>query len=661
MSVFIQGVDKPTEISKLALREDTLEKQIRSSGLREADLEKQVLGLQQSLRNASRLESMVQDLQAQVADQEKQMTFWHEALQQHLQAANTCPFQLHDFSKLSMIRAGWTWDMNHLNFEKSKFTGWSDGRDVGTMTFRIPSAGSLTLLVTNTHFDAADPDNFVRVFLNHDLVVEIPHAEAQQVCLTVEAGDELTLVEIFAQIQLSSLELECLPPAKSTSSATLGSAASGMCRRDQQVWVPASRYSCSRKQPQLAPGQIERVLNETRAIVRLTNQSSGPTSQYKIVRASRTFLDSSGNAPNCQEFEFRRQSIGIVLVINAEFQARYVSQIKSQRCFASWRGYDHVILDTKDFPTCAKYASGKGEPGNGHADWRDFFFQKHCVIAEFLGQQVAGYVAVVIDGDVVAAALERGVEEWTRIDADIQFYERIWCTEIAAGNYIVRNTPWARAFLHKWASYVDDQPSGFSSSDNGAIHLHIVRTLQLEGAENCAKMYHGISSNLSQVSELDHDLDGYFKFVNCTRRLLGPPRLWHAHDGGRLAMWGRAHFFVADGVYLAMISSDYFGPVFHHGIKEQSVVLKEYYSDLDQCKVRPSKRFTREQFIRKIFSQVDWLTSYLARLGVTFPEVARGQAGNCTETKCFKPCVLTLSCPLLKHGEAPLPHQLLSS
>ena len=36
---------------------------------------------------------------------------------------------------------------------------------------------------------------------------------------------------------------------------------------------------------------------------------------------------------------------------------------------------------------------------------------------------------------------------------------------------MVRNTPFARDFLMRWAEYYDRRPSGFSSADNGAIQL----------------------------------------------------------------------------------------------------------------------------------------------------------------------------------------------
>ena len=41
----------------------------------------------------------------------------------------------------------------------------------------------------------------------------------------------------------------------------------------------------------------------------------------------------------------------------------------------------------------------------------------------------------------------------------------------ASGNYMVRNTPFSRDFLMRWAKYYDRRPKGFSSADNGAIQL----------------------------------------------------------------------------------------------------------------------------------------------------------------------------------------------
>ena len=51
-----------------------------------------------------------------------------------------------------------------------------------------------------------------------------------------------------------------------------------------------------------------------------------------------------------------------------------------------------------------------------------------------------------------------------------------------AGNYMVRNTAPTRAFLDRWSEYWRQMPRGYSSSDNGALHLHLLREASLEAA-----------------------------------------------------------------------------------------------------------------------------------------------------------------------------------
>merc|ERR1712106_1307823 len=111
------------------------------------------------------------------------------------------------------------------------------------------------------------------------------------------------------------------------------------------------------------------------------------------------------------------------------------------------------------------------------------------------------------------------------------------------------------------------QPNGFSSYDNGAIHLHLIKTLELKGVEKCTGLYTALNSYNGSF------LDDYFGFVKCTKDVLGPPRLWSTSDGGKIAFWGKLHFFIADGVYLGTVSVYFYGPVFHHGINDAAMVI----------------------------------------------------------------------------------------
>ena len=141
---------------------------------------------------------------------------------------------------------------------------------------------------------------------------------------------------------------------------------------------------------------------------------------------------------------------------------------------------------------------------------------KHCLVAEYMELQPANTVMVVLDADVVPTTLDRGFDEWLAHNADLQFYDRMPNNEIAAGNYVARNTPWARDFLRGWATWARRIPRGFSSADNGAIHLHLIQMLGLEeSGGKCHQQYNNLVDGVN-------NLDPYFAFVQCCRDVLGP-------------------------------------------------------------------------------------------------------------------------------------------
>eukprot|EP00439_Symbiodinium_sp_Y106_P083430 s585_g23.t1 len=196
---------------------------------------------------------------------------------------------------------------------------------------------------------------------------------------------------------------------------------------------------------------------------------------------------------------------------------RYANQIQSVRCYARAQGYDLWLLSGGEFTTCAELWKAQ----NG------YFFLKHCAAASLLQAQEPGYSLAVLDSDVVAAALDRSLDRWMQSRADLQFYERITGEEVMAGawaatfesNYIAKNRPWVRAFLRQWASMKDRQPPGFSSADNGALHVVLVETLELSGASRVRELYAGLEAKVD-------NLQPYWSFVEASMRVLGPPRMW---------------------------------------------------------------------------------------------------------------------------------------
>merc|ERR1712242_645051 len=109
---------------------------------------------------------------------------------------------------------------------------------------------------------------------------------------------------------------------------------------------------------------------------------------------------------------------------------------------------------------------------------------------------------------------------WLRVDADVHFYLRPTVQEVAAGNYIARNTPWARQFLFEWSERALKLPVGYSSYDNGALHLLLIQKFKLAGSEKCAKLYNELNVPMESWSQ-GYNLSQYWEFVGCAHKLLG--------------------------------------------------------------------------------------------------------------------------------------------
>jgi len=323
--------------------------------------------------------------------------------------------------------------------------------------------------------------------------------------------------------------------------------------------------------------------------------------------------------PRCSSFDPPKTRTTIILVGDLHFQKKYETQIQSMRCFADRHSYVLKILQGSEYKVCAKYM--------------DYFFRKHCTVAEFLESQPPGLVAAVVDADVVAMTLERGLERWVQHDADVQLYDRCLLHEIMAGNYMVRNSPFARAFLRRWAKYNFEKPPGFSSSDNGAIHLVVMEMVHAQGLEKCKKLYRGLDRPVT-------DLDKYWIFVKCTKDALGPPRAWKMHDGS-LTVWPRLSFYVSDGVYWQKIASDSVGPVMHHGIKDSKDVLHHYYEDVWHCRLNDAN-------VRR---EPEELGKQAQQIGFGYKEFF--ERGKCKQ--CADVCLANFSCAPLGNDEAPFP------
>lgn len=251
----------------------------------------------------------------------------------------------------------------------------------------------------------------------------------------------------------------------------------------------------------------------------------------------------------------------IVTVINDAYSlasVKYRRQVDSVICYAARYGYGFDELDPADFPACAKY--------------KDFFFAKHCAVLHYLRASVRrGGAVLVLDGDVAAANTDISIEPFIDKRADIIFYERLWNPELAAGNYLVRNTRFAQKVLSEWSQYEFRKPSGFSSADNGALHALLAAAIgRADSADACISGY-------SRLDGTVNNLGPYFDWVRVCRAgiTVGRHTATVAGLSGIITILEKGKGFVADGAFMDWKTDQRAGyPPLYHGVKDGSALGK---------------------------------------------------------------------------------------
>lgn len=195
---------------------------------------------------------------------------------------------------------------------------------------------------------------------------------------------------------------------------------------------------------------------------------------------------------------------------------------------------------------------------------------------------VEGDIVVFFDADYVPYRYHRSLDQWAdafryptqvgdieplsqQTPIDFAVYDRGFLSEIASGSYFARSSPKMIHFLNEWSKYVNRQPPGFSSADNGSMHIHLIRSLGIETEEGgiCGNKYNNLTAPVT-------NLKPYEDFLKCCRKNLAIGKHRHRnHPEEQFSVWVVGHVdpWAIDGVSENKPKEAQNGSIFHHGIK----------------------------------------------------------------------------------------------
>ncbi|KAL6736615.1 hypothetical protein Aduo_006945 [Ancylostoma duodenale] len=170
---------------------------------------------------------------------------------------------------------------------------------------------------------------------------------------------------------------------------------------------------------------------------------------------------------------------------------------------------------------------------SGCSNHSNLFYRKHCAVAMYLPDTDW---MLVLDADTGVVNPNHCIEEWIDDRVDVLLYERFFNWEVAAGNYLVKNSEFGRKFLHEFANHEFKSPNSWHGNDQGGLMMLLLKLLLPDAT--------GEYSTCEDYWKSARDYNTYMALVICVREALGAERIWPK----KVRLFHKAEAFVRDAL-----------------------------------------------------------------------------------------------------------------
>ena len=129
----------------------------------------------------------------------------------------------------------------------------------------------------------------------------------------------------------------------------------------------------------------------------------------------------------------------------------------------------------------------------------------------------------------------------------LDIYPGFLC-DLFPGNYIASNKPWVLEFLRYWAHFRFRQPSGFSSADNGALHLALLEMLELPQSSEVQQLYSNLTATGTSC---------------CSLIMLCIHRMGHSYLYMSICLYIYIYIYTYIHIYIYIYTYTYISSVYH--------------------------------------------------------------------------------------------------